>query len=222
MDYFKGRKVKLLPKEALLKTGIVDHGNWNYRPVLGVIQRSRFRLLFRLLGKQHYQSMLEIGYGSGILMPELAMYCETLFGVDPHPYPVEVSEVLRKHGVNAQLYSTGAERIPLETESVDCVIAVSSLEFMDDLDAACQEISRVMRSTGVFVVITPGQSPILDLGLWVLTGKSAKQEFGDRRAVIIETLLRHFQLEKEVRFPGYLNSVITLYRGLYLRKPINL
>jgi SAM-dependent methyltransferase len=210
--------VKLLPKEALLTTGGVDHGDWNYRPVIGAIQRSRFALLLRLMGKERYRNLLEIGYGSGILMPELAGRCENLFGIDPHPYPKEVSELLQKYGVNANLYAAGAESIPLETESIDCAVAVSSLEFVEDLEKACGEISRVLRPTGAFAVITPGQSPLLDFGLWVLTGQSAKKDFGDRRISIVDTLLRHFRIEKEMCVPGFLNSVIMLYRGLYLRK----
>ena len=210
--------MKLLPKEALPKTGEVDHGDWNYRPIIGTIQRSRFKLLLRLLSKQHYQSVLEIGYGSGILMPELADYGESLFGIDPHPYPDETADVLEKYGVKAQLYSAPAEQIPLETGSIDCAVAVSSLEFVMDLESACQEISRVLRPDGNFMVITPGQSPLLDLGLWLLTGESAKKDFGDRRTTVVDTLLRHFRLEKELRSPQYINSVFMLYRGLHLKK----
>lgn len=211
--------MKLLPKEALLTTGKVDHGHWNYRPVLGAIQRSRFALLMSLLENQYYQNLLEIGYGSGILMTQLADYCDRLIGIDPHPHPDEVRRMLQKHGVTAELYSAGAEAIPLETESIDCAVAVSTIEFIDDQDTACREISRVLRPEGVLVVITPGQSPLLDFGLWLLTGKSAKEDFGDRRARILNTLVQHFRLEKEMRVPAYFSSLFTLYRGLYLRKP---
>src|SRR5437899_1843622 len=38
-------KMKLLSQELLIKTGPVDHADWNYRPLLGLISRTRFRLV---------------------------------------------------------------------------------------------------------------------------------------------------------------------------------
>ena len=63
--------LKLLPREALIQTGEVDHADWNYRPLLGMIQRLRFRLILRILAGRKYHRLLEIGYGSGVFMPEL-------------------------------------------------------------------------------------------------------------------------------------------------------
>jgi hypothetical protein len=55
--------MNLLPREALVKTGPVNHADWNYRPFLGLIQRIRWRLVRAFLGEQRYARLLEIGYG---------------------------------------------------------------------------------------------------------------------------------------------------------------
>jgi hypothetical protein len=60
-----------LPEQTLLTTGTVDHGNWNYRPILGPIQQIRFYLIRSRLRGSYAQRLLEIGYGSGIFLPEL-------------------------------------------------------------------------------------------------------------------------------------------------------
>jgi 2-polyprenyl-3-methyl-5-hydroxy-6-metoxy-1,4-benzoquinol methylase len=83
--------VDLLAQHQLLPTGPVDHANWNYLPVIGVIQRLRFRLIARLMGGRRFESLLEIGYGSGIFMPELARHAQRLAGVDIHARHVEVA-----------------------------------------------------------------------------------------------------------------------------------
>src|SRR5690606_26267525 len=75
--------LRLLPRGALVKTGTVDHADWNYRPVLGPISRIRFKLALALLPSPS-RRLLEVGYGSGIFMPELARTCEVLYGLDTH------------------------------------------------------------------------------------------------------------------------------------------
>jgi len=57
--------LSLLPEHALLTTSEIDHANWNYRPILGRIQRLRFDLIRSILGGKHALRLLEIGYGSG-------------------------------------------------------------------------------------------------------------------------------------------------------------
>src|SRR3978361_950468 len=103
--------LKLLPRNALVKTGDVDHAEWNFRPILGQIQRIRFRLIRKLLKGRHWGRLLEVGYGSGVFMPGLARYCDELFGIDPHPHPEAVADVLSKHGVKAQLVSGSAVKM---------------------------------------------------------------------------------------------------------------
>src|SRR4051794_37118264 len=68
-------RIRLLPYRSLLKTGPVDHADWNYRPLLGWIMGRRFALFRKLLPAGKAGALLEIGYGSGVFMPELARHC---------------------------------------------------------------------------------------------------------------------------------------------------
>ena len=56
------RFIHPLPLEALIKTGPVDHADWNYKPLLGWIQRERFQLAQTLLPRKPVPRLLEIGY----------------------------------------------------------------------------------------------------------------------------------------------------------------
>jgi hypothetical protein len=57
-----------LPKRALLTASSVDHADWNYRPVLGRIQRIRFDLVRSMLRESQADRLLEIGYESNLLV----------------------------------------------------------------------------------------------------------------------------------------------------------
>lgn len=98
-------------------------------------------------------------------------------------------------------------------------MAVSSLEFIDDLDAASQEMRRVLKPAGSLVVVTPGASKIVDIGLKILTGKSAKNDYGDRRQSLISTLLKYFRVEQKRTVPRFGSGLLCLYTGLKLSPP---
>lgn len=193
--------MQLLPREALIQTGPVDHADWNYRPVLGWIQRLRFGLVSRLLPKEKVGKLLEIGYGSGVFLPELARRCEELHGIDIHPRAGEVEARLREYGVAARLVSGSAEGLPYETGTFDVVVAVSCLEFVPDAAKAAVEIRRALKPGGCLVFVTPGKSPVVDWGLKILTGESAKQDYANRRERLMPVMLEQFTIDRQEAFP---------------------
>lgn len=211
--------LRLLPPEALLKTGEVDHADWNYRPLLGAISRTRFRLVVSLLDapQQPRGRLLEVGYGSGVFMPELARFADELYGIDIHRMTGPVAASLESFDVNARLFSGSVEALPFDEDFFDCVVAVSALEFVSDTGAACREIKRALKPGGALVVVTPGHSPLVDFGLKLLTGKSAKKDYDDRREKLMPTLLDHFSIEQQLTSPVVGNSLVKLYTALRLR-----
>ena len=102
---------RLLPPDAFVRTGPVDHGDWNYRFPLGAISRRRLALATKLLPPGIHR-LLKIGYGSGVHMPHWATKAAELYGIDPHPHAEQIAEVLRAHGVAATLASGSAEAMP--------------------------------------------------------------------------------------------------------------
>jgi ubiquinone/menaquinone biosynthesis C-methylase UbiE len=212
----KHHGLRLLPLEALVKTGPVDHADWNFRPVLGWIQRLRFKMILKMLPRQEVGRLLEVGYGSGVLMPELAERCEELYGVDIHPMHQEVSDRLKQFHIKAHLFSTGAEALPFDDQFFDGVIAVSALEFVEQLEAACQEIQRVLKPDGFLILVTPGHSRLVDLGLKILTRKSAKTDYEGRRQQLIPVLMRYFSIKHKRTFPPIGGSFLCLYTALKL------
>jgi ubiquinone/menaquinone biosynthesis C-methylase UbiE len=209
--------IRLLPPGALIKTGPVDHADWNFKPILGWIQQQRFRLALSLLPKDRIGRILEIGYGSGVFLPELSRHCEELHGIDLHGRNEEIAGELVKQGVSAQLRSGTAEVLPFDSESFDLAVAVSSLEFVADVSAACREIARVLKPNGSLILVTPGHSPVVDLGLRLLTGESAKKDYGKRRQSLMTLVAEHFRVKERRLFPPVAGPVVCLYRGFRMQ-----
>lgn len=210
--------VRLLPRSALLRTSSIDHPDWNYQPLLARLQRTRFQIIVRLLGDTRHDRLLEVGYGSGVFMPELARRCAHLYGADPHPYADPVRDSLARSGVTAELTRAGAEELPYPDGFFDAVVAVSTLECVPDLDAGCREIRRVLRPGGSLVLVTPGDSPVWNVALRLLTAEGPDGLYGDRRRRLPAVLRRHFQPVDEVAVPRR-PAALRLYTGLHLRTP---
>jgi 2-polyprenyl-3-methyl-5-hydroxy-6-metoxy-1,4-benzoquinol methylase len=208
-------ELKLLPKSALVRTSEVDHPDWNYRPLLGAVQRLRFRMVRKLLADTGFDRLLEIGYGSGVFLPELARHCADLHGIDPHAQRAAVEDHLAEQGVPATLAQGSVEALPYGDGHFDCAVAISTLEYVPDIESACLELRRVLKPGGVLAVVTPGATKLWDLALRLSTGESPSQ-YADRRQQLQPTLRRHFDLVREVRVPTLSPPSVRLYTGLLL------
>ncbi len=213
------RSLRLLPRDALVKTSDLDQGDWTYRPLLGSIMRLRFRAVRRMLaGRPAVGRLLEVGYGSGLLMPELRTWCRELHGLDLHPHASAVTRRLSEHGVDALLLTGGVTAMPYASGAFDAVLVISALEFVPDLDAAAQELVRVLSPGGALLVVTPERSPVLDLGLKLLTGERAEDTFEGRRGLVVPALERMAEVVESRRLPPVLAPVLPLYRALVLER----
>jgi ubiquinone/menaquinone biosynthesis C-methylase UbiE len=208
--------MKLLDSNLLVKTGDVDHADWNYKLMLGNIQRLRFKLVIKLLEGSDHNRMLEVGYGSGIFMPELSQHCYELYGIDVHNKSLDVFNNLAKGGIKANLCCGNIETTTYTDNFFDCVVAISSLEFVEDIDKACYEIHRILKPDGCLIVVTPGYSKVLDIALKILTGELAEKDYGNRRERLLPTLEKYFSTARVIVRPILIGQILPVYTGLKL------
>jgi predicted TPR repeat methyltransferase len=144
--------LRLLPRDALVKTSRIDHSDWNFRPLLGAIQRLHFRFARELLGRERVGRLLEIGYGSGIFLPQLNLHCTDFHGVDLHGKHFEVARELSRVGVHPRLCHARATRLPYPDRYFDRVVAVRSLTFIDGLGGALAPVVIGGTSSGASIM----------------------------------------------------------------------
>lgn len=205
--------MELLSKERLICTGPVDHADWNYKPLLAYISRRRFALVEALLDGVHAQRMLEIGFGSGVFMPELSTRTDELYGIDVHDEVAKVERHLAEQGVQAQLSRQSATNMMFEDRYFDAAVAVSSLEFIENFENAAREIARILSDNGRLIAVMPAKSKLLDFTLRTVTGEDAERDYGGRRERVLPTLRRHFTVVRTKQFfPVYTAYELRPYR----------
>src|SRR3990170_515027 len=71
-------------REHIRPTHETDPLHFYYRWGIRGVFRKRLAMVVELLGGRRYDELLEVGFGSGIFLPELAARCRRLYGVDVH------------------------------------------------------------------------------------------------------------------------------------------
>lgn len=154
--------LSLPPRGTLPKPEPDDPLDYYYRPLTAPLYRARLRLALRLLGGDRFESLLEVGYGSGILLPELARRAGRVAAIDIHPGREAVEAALEGLEVQVDLRDASLFDIPYPADEFEALICLSVLEHLTDLDAALSELARVVRPGGVAVIGFPVRNPITD------------------------------------------------------------
>jgi ubiquinone/menaquinone biosynthesis C-methylase UbiE len=103
--------------------------------------------------------VLEIGFGSGYNLP-FYTHVEKLYALEPS---AELYAYAQKRVAAATFpvkhLASSAEKIPLETSSVNTVVSTWTLCSIPDLAQALSEVRRVLKPGGQFLFVEHGQSP---------------------------------------------------------------
>jgi ubiquinone/menaquinone biosynthesis C-methylase UbiE len=210
----------LIPDKSLLnRTNEVDYYDWNYKFPIKYIQLYRFKTIAKLLDKQIYPNLLEVGTGSGIFLPELAMHCNKLYATDIHPFFENIENLLNHYKVKEyNLKSQSIQKTDYPDNYFDAIVAVSVLEFVDNLQEAINEIKRILKNDGVFITICPMNSQFLDSILSLYSKKKPKEEFGDSRIYVGKALEQNFKIIEKGYFMPIIGKLFPVYTHYKLGK----
>jgi len=210
----------IYPDKSLLnKTGEVDYFYWNYKFPIKFVQRYRFSRILKLLGNKRFSRIFEVGTGSGIFLPELAQHCDKLFACDIHPHFENIEYLLKQYEINNyELKSQSIEKTDYPDNYFDAIIAVSVLEFVDNLQTTLTEIKRILKKDGVFIAICPMHSKILDFFISFYADKSAEEEFGESRIYVGKTLEQNFTVIKKGFMLPIIGKIFPVYTHYKLMK----
>jgi SAM-dependent methyltransferase len=206
--------IAILPRGAAPKTGADDPVEYYYRPLTSRLYRGRLRLGARLLGATRFGSLLEVGYGSGIFLPELARRTDRLAGLELHSEAARIEELLRRFGVEAELRRGSLFEMPFADGEFDALVCLSVLEHLSDLDAALDELRRVVRPGGVVVLGFPVRNPVTD-ALFRLAGYDPRVLHPSGHRDILASIGRHpgFRVERRSHLPRVVPLALAAYAG---------
>ena len=130
-----------------------QYAGWRATPLGAITERLELDLVFELAGPVVGKSVLDVGTGDGSYALEAASRGAAVTGVDVDP------EMLRAAERRASAMKLGvtfvegrAERLPVNDERFDLVLAVTVLCFVEDPAASFRELARVLRPGGRVVL----------------------------------------------------------------------
>jgi ubiquinone/menaquinone biosynthesis C-methylase UbiE len=168
------------------------------------------------LDSNRYDSLLEIGFGSGVLLPELAKYSKKTLGIDIHSHIKDVKKMTLKENVNAALSKGSIVELPYKNNSFDCIISVATIEHIVKLSQAVGELKRILKRDGLGILGFPVANKLSDM-LLVLTGslrvykKELKEIHPNTHRDILEEIKKQFDNIKVSRFPAITPLDFSLY-----------
>jgi ubiquinone/menaquinone biosynthesis C-methylase UbiE len=112
--------------------------------------------------------VLEIGIGSGLNIP---FYdpdkVQHLWGLDPSAEMWSIAQKnARRFHIDAEFIQSGAESIPLDDNSADCVVMTYTMCTIPDVDMALNEIRRVLKPAGKLIFCEHGKAPDSNIERW--------------------------------------------------------
>ena len=141
---------QIMPR--LIAAGMQNKAMTRYRPRIPALASGR---------------VLEIGIGSGLNLPHYTGGVTHLLGLEPSALLRErAAAVAESAPFPVELLAAGAEHIPLDTASVDCVVSTWTLCSIPELHAALGEIRRVLRPTGRLLFLEHGRAPDPSVARW--------------------------------------------------------
>ena len=215
---FQRTTLALPPKGSLPKPDQDDPLDYYYRPFSAGLYRARLRLALRLLGEERRRSLLEVGYGSGILLPELARRAERVAAIDVHGQREAVAGALERLGVAVELRQASLFELPFADGEFSALVCLSVLEHLTELDAAFVELARVLEPGAVAVIGFPVRNAATDR-LFALLGYDAREihPASDRDIVAAAERSPGFDLERCARIPPLAPRPLAAYVACRLR-----
>lgn len=123
--------------------------------------RARFKMVLKLLPRKKAANFLDIGFGSGIFIPELCQRSENFYGMDIHPEINLVNKIIAQKKMRANLLQADIKKgLPYPDNFFDVVLCLSVLEFITDTGWALDEIRRVARPSATIIIGAPVLNPL--------------------------------------------------------------
>jgi SAM-dependent methyltransferase len=217
-------RLRLPPRGALVPNNDVDPLRFYYRPLIGKIFTARINLGLRLI-EGRFRRLLEVGYGSGLLIPTLCSQSDELYGVDLEREPPQLRAALERLGARPKgLVQADVRSLPFSDGYFDGVVAFSILEHLERaaLDKALGELARVLEPGGRLLVGVPAVHRAMNAAFLAIGFRDIGHHHFSGMADILATARPFFSIERRAALPQPVGDLLPLgwapYGAVLLRK----
>lgn len=118
-----------------------------------------FKFILKNIVIDKHTKILEIGGGTGYLANALAQYSDQVHLIDMNDDEIcglkAAKKIANRLQQNLCIQKANFENIPYDAEYFDIVLAKSCLHHSLDVKAVFQEVKRVLKKNGIFVLVEP-------------------------------------------------------------------
>lgn len=209
---------KLPPLGSLQRMGDSDPLEYYYKPLVGKLYVERINIALQLLQNQQYRRVLEIGYGSGILMPTLSQIGQEIYGVDLNSDPRAIASQLKLLDCSPLLSRGVADRLLFDDCFFDLVVTISVLEHIKEIKAFLEEIARVVKPNGFLLVGMPRVDKAMDYLFRAIGFPNIDHHHVTSPEDMLRASSSCFEFISQAQLPNFLTSNIYLYKAFLFQK----
>lgn len=205
-------RLSLPPRGHLTPNNAVDPLGFYYTPLVGRLFRARIDIGLSLLSGRFHR-MLEIGYGSGLLLPTLHKVCDELHGADLEVEPPGLRERLSSLSVRAaSLVRADISQLPFPDGYFDGVVAFSILEHLraHELGPALAEVARVLEPGGKFLIGCPAVHKAMNAAFSAIGFHDIESHHFSGLPDILKVAEAHFTVARRETLPPVIGRVLPL------------
>lgn len=210
----------ILPaKSSIQPNGPNDPLLFYYKPIIGTFYRKRMEQAVSLLSTS-YKSILEIGYGSGILMPTLCSLSNNVVGLDLNSKPEKVKSDLKKIGCAPVLLKKSLQDINFPDNEFDLIISISTFEHikLHDIESVCKKLFNILTPGGKLLIGMPRVDKFMGKMFSLIGFPKINEHHITTHKEFISVAEQYFKLESIKYMPSYLPKFAALYYNMLFTK----
>lgn len=202
-------KLRLLPYKEYKGVEKIYSVNFYYLPVFGEMYRRRVELCLDQC--KDGDSILEVGFGSGLTFLNLNEKYKKIYGLDLTCDVNIVKEVFASHNIHPDLRNGNVLSMPYADNQFDTVLLISILEHLkpQELAQAFQEIKRVLKPGGQIVYGVPVERPFMAFMFRMLGYNIREHHFATEFEVMqaAEKVFKKISVYAMKAFPSFFGNV---------------
>lgn len=134
----------------------------------------------RQLLSQVERSVLEIGFGTGLNLPQYPKEIRKITTIDPNAGMNKLSQKrIKPSGIEVEHPQLSSEKLPFADNSFDCIVSTFTLCSIKDVNKAMKELFRLLKPNGKIFFLEHGLSPKPGIQKWQRRLNGIQQWFGD-------------------------------------------
>lgn len=186
-------------------------------PLLNRFYFMRLRKAVRLLKNRRYPRLLDLGYGSGVMLPTLANYTDDLVAIDIHDKPNIVKDMAARENVRVTLIRADARELPFEDNAFDGIVSIAILDHISPVEKAAKEMARILKPGGSLLLGTVIENRLTNFFFACIRARTHVHHVSPYTR-ILPALEKHFIPEEAMQFPSFIPLKYSMYFWQRYRK----